>query len=100
MIKGLDKEIRSRRNWLDFSDVLSENGKKLIKKGQILGFSKDGTITHYKCMRVNKKSDIFQFKKLDYLFTAEEVEDIEAGKRKIEDVINGKDPDTQAAKSS
>lgn len=99
-MKEIDNEIKRREGLLDFSDVLSENGKKLIKKGQILGFKKNGVISHYKCVRVNKKSDIFQFKKMDYLFSGEEVEDIESGKRNIEDVINGKNPDTQAKKGS
>jgi hypothetical protein len=87
VLSHIDKEIHARKNWIDFSEVLSDNGKKLIKRGQLLGFKKDNVITYYKAMRINKKSDIFLFKQLPKLFTPEEIEAIEKEGKTVQEVI-------------
>jgi len=40
---------------IDISDEVTPKFFEEFKKGQMLGYRKDGVITHYKIVRLNKK---------------------------------------------
>ena len=76
--KKLNKAIKERessqKDWETIADVLTPEGKKNIKKGDLIGFAQsDGTTHHYKFMRVNKSKDIYMVKRIK-TYTPEEAE--------------------------
>ena len=72
--KKLNKAAQERKSWETIADVLTLEGKKNIKKGDLMGFAQpDGTTNHYKFMRVNKSKDIFMVKRVE-VYTPEEAD--------------------------
>ena len=72
--KKTSRTKQEREGWETIADVLTPEGKKNIKRGQLMGFAQpDGTTHHYKFMRVNKAKDIYMVKRIQ-VFTPEEAE--------------------------
>ena len=72
--KKLNEEIKERDSWETIADVLTPEGKKNIKKGDLMGFAQsDGTTHYYKFMRVNKSKDIYMVKRVE-VYTPEEAD--------------------------
>ena len=72
--KKLNKEQTERDTWETIADVLTPEGKKNFKKGDLIGFKQaDGTTHHYKFTRINRAKDIFMVNRTK-VFTPEEAE--------------------------
>lgn len=68
----VSKASRARKDWETIADVLTDEHKKIIKRGDMLGFKQaDGSQHHYKVMRVNRAKDIFMVKRMK-MYTPEE----------------------------
>ena len=73
-LQKINRVKAERKDWDTIADVLTPEGKKNIKKGDLMGFAQsDGTTHHYKFMRVNKSKDIFMVKRIK-TYTPEEAE--------------------------
>jgi hypothetical protein len=56
------------------ADILTPEGKKKFKKGDLIGFKQsDGSTHNYKFVRVNKRKDIFMVQRVEVM-TPEEAE--------------------------
>ena len=56
----------------DISDIVTEEFYKQFSKGQVLGFDQDGTLMHYKIVRLDKRRKIVKIKPLK-LYTEQEL---------------------------
>lgn len=59
---------------IDISDEVTPKFFEEFKKGQMLGYRKDGVITHYKIVRLNKKRRTVSVQETK-LFTEKELND-------------------------
>ena len=66
---------------IDISDDITPDFFDKFKKGQVLGFTKDGVLTHYKIVRLNKRTGNVKIQKLK-LYTQDEVNEILVERKK------------------
>ena len=77
-IQAIRKELVDRETWENIGDIFTAEGRKKLRKGQILGFMQDGVQNHYKIMQ--RRNEKIMVKKIT-VYTPEEVDNMEDDER-------------------
>jgi hypothetical protein len=72
---------------IDISKDLNPKFFEDFKKGQVIGFEKEGITTHYKIVRLNKSKKICKVEKIK-LYTEDEINAMD--RADAEEIISGK----------
>lgn len=76
LAQELKQAKKLRNKWIDFSPYLTDKGKLGVKTGTVMGFKQeDGSLTHYKMVHINRKSNKFYMIELGHLYDKDELEE-------------------------
>lgn len=92
----ITQEQEERKTWENIADILTDDGKEKLRKGEVLGFKQaDGDMHFYKVVKINRKSDQYYVKRMKYLYNDDDIEQMDKELKERQNG-DGKEPDQEA----